>query len=167
MKKIILTLIILASVLVEGIAQEKLKIGDVTNGKLKITNESDLRAFYMNNINNSGNLDKEIKTDISPSADRIFAYLKVTGNKGGISSIGVLLVNIGNEAFIVANEPDSPGIGGSATVTCAGNPCTSCYPTIEWISGNWLPIIVCGCNDPGGHCNMTVTFTVTINTGSF
>jgi hypothetical protein len=164
MKKIILTMIILASVLVEGIAQEKLKIGDVTNGKLKITNESALRAFLMNNIGKTGTLDKEIKVEVSPTADRIFAYLKVTGNRGGISSIGVLLVNINNEAFIVANEPDSPGVGGSATVTCVGNPCTSCYPTIQWINNNWLPIIVCGCNDPGGHCNMTVTFTVSINT---
>ena len=153
--------------MVEGIAQEKLKIGDVTNGKLRITNETALRAFFLENIGNTGSLDKDIKVNFSPTADRVFVYLKVMGNRSGVSAVGVMLVNINNEAFIVAKETDSAGIGGSATISCIGNPCTSCYPTIEWLAGNWLPIIVCGCNDPGGHCNMTVTFTITLNTGMY
>jgi hypothetical protein len=167
MKKIILTFVILASVVLEGIAQEKLKIGEVSNGKLKITNESALRAFLMNQIGNSGSLDKDIKLDFSPTADRIFAYIKVTGNKSGITSAGVLLVNKNGEACIVAQksgETDT-GVGGSATVTCTGNPCTQCAPTIDWISGNWLPIIICTCLQPDGICNQTITVTLNVNIG--
>ena len=107
MKKMILTLFILGSVLVEGTAQEKLKIGDMVNGKLKITNEAGLRSFFLENIGKTGILDKEIRMEVSPTADRVFAYLKVTGNKGGVTSVGVLLVNIKNEAFIVAGQGDS------------------------------------------------------------
>jgi hypothetical protein len=167
MKKIILTIVILASLVLEGIAQEKLKIGEVSNGKLKITNESALRAFLMKQIGNSGSLDKDIKLDFSPTADRIFAYTKVTGNNSGITSAGVLLVNQHGEACIVAQksaETDT-GVGGSATVTCTGNPCTQCVPTIEWISGSWLPIIICTCLQPDGICNQTITVTLNVNIG--
>ncbi len=168
MNRLMVTLLILVSFMIEGIAQEKLKIGDVVNGKLKITNETGLKSFFNKNLEKSGSLGNEIKTDFSPTADRIFVYMKVTGNKAGISSIGVMLVNVRNEAYIVAGEKDSgggTGIGGSATVTCIGNPCASCTPTIQWVSGGWLPIIVCHCNDPEGLCNMEVTFTVNINVG--
>jgi hypothetical protein len=168
MKRIILTLLILASVMIEGIAQEKLKIGDMVNGKLKMTNEAGLRSFMLNNMSQSGILDKEIRTEVSPTADRVFAYSKVTGNKSGITSVGVLLVRQKNEVFIVAVEPDSqggPGVGGSATVTCSGNPCTQCLPVVDWVSGTWIPVIVCECQVPGGHCNQSVTITVSINIG--
>lgn len=171
MKKIILTFVILASVVLEGIAQEKLKIGEVSNGKLKITNESALRAFLMNQIGNSGSLEKDIKLDFSPTADRIFAYLKVSGNKSGITSAGVLLVNQAGQAYIVAQKPpangDGSGVGGSVTVTCTGNPCTQCAPTIEWIGGSWLPIIICSCLQPDGICNQTITVTLNVNIGAY
>ena len=164
----ILTLFILGSVLIEGTAQEKFKIGDMVNGKLKITNEAGLRSFFLENIGKTGILDKEIRMEVSPTADRVFAYLKVTGNKGGVTSVGVLLVNIKNEAFIVASKGDSPpgpGVGGSATFSCVGNPCTECAPTVNWVSGTWIPLVSCECLIPGGHCNQTVSFTVNINIG--
>ncbi len=169
MKKMIITMVILASAMVQGIAQEKLKVGDVVNGKLSITNETGLRAFLTNAIGNSGKLDRELKVEVSPTADRFFVYTKVLGNKSGIRSVGVLLVNSGNEAFIVAGKPDSqpsgPGIGGSATISCTGDPCTSCFPTVQWIGNNWLPIVVCTCEDESGICNMTVTFTINLGVG--
>ena len=107
--------------------------------------------------------------DVSPSADRIFVYQKITGNKAGIASIGVMLVVIGKEAYIVAGEPGSPvtgpGIGGSVTVTCTGNPCTQCTPIIEWVNGDWLPVIICTCLNPDGHCNMTISVTLNVEVG--
>lgn len=167
MKKIVFTIVILALALVQGIAQEKLKVGDVVNGKLSITNESGLRSFLTDVIGKSGNLDRTFKTEASPTADRFLIYTKVMGNKTGISCVGVLLVNIKNEAYIVSRDtdgpPTGPGIGGSATVSCIGNPCMSCYLTVEW-TGNWLPVMTCECND-NGTCNMTITYTINLGVG--
>jgi hypothetical protein len=168
MKKLLIAVVILAAMVSQGFAQEKLKIGEVVNGKLKITREADLRSFLLNNINKSGTLAKEIRVEVSPTADRFLAFLKVTGNKTGISCAGVMLVNINNEAFIVRYEPDAPvipGIGGSATYTCAGAPCTDCEISATWPSGSWLPNVSCYCAAPEGECNMTISVTFSLKIG--
>jgi hypothetical protein len=169
MKKYVFLLIFLSSMMVEGIAQDKLKIGEFYKGKLKITNESVLRSFFMANIGKSGTLDREVKVNVSPTADRAFVYVRVTDNKSGITSIGVLLVNIDHIAYIVTTDPNSPvmgpGGGGSATVTCTGNPCNQCMPNLQWNSGSWLPHVTCECMSPDGKCNQTVSVSFGINVG--
>lgn len=168
MKRMMIAVVILAALVSQGFAQEKLKIGDVVNGKLKITREADLRNFLLTNLNKSGNLSKEINVEVSPTADRFLAFLKVEGNRAGISCAGVLLVNIKNEAFIVGYEPDAPvipGIGGSTTYTCVGNPCSDCEINVNWPQGSWLPNVACNCEIPEGQCNMTVSVTFSLKIG--
>lgn len=167
MKKILLTIIILATVILQGIAQDKLKIGDVVNGKLKITNEAALKAFFLNSLKNTGCLGKEIKTDASPTSDRFMVYTSVTGNTDKVTSIGVMLVTVGKEAFIakpVQGDEAGPGGGGSATYSCVGNPCVDCKLNIAWPSGSWMPNVDCEC-EVEGQCNMIVSVTVNVNFG--
>ena len=82
-----------------------------------------------------------------------------------------MLVNINNEAFIVPNppaySPGGPGGGGSVTYSCIGNPCDDCEISISWPAGSWLPDVSCGCSDPEGHCNMSVSYTVNVNIGLY
>jgi hypothetical protein len=172
MKRLLITLIMLISVILSGMAQDKLKIGDVKNGQLKITNVDGLKAFFLNTIGKSGTLGKDFQVSTAPEGDRYFVYYRVTGNRDAISSIGVLLVKIKNEVFIVKGSSEKspgssmtgPGAGGSATISCIGNPCDSCTPEVTWPAGNWLPLIICACNS-GGHCNMSISFSVNINIG--
>lgn len=170
MKRIVFTLIILAAFAGNGMAQEKLKIGEMVDGRLKITHEADLRGFLMHHLNKSGTLGKEIFTEISPNADRILAWLKVNGNRDGVTTAGVMLVNMNNQAYIVARPDDQPpigpGAGGSITYTCTGDPCTNCDIKITWPAGSWTPQVECICKDQGGGtCNMTVSFTVSVKIG--
>lgn len=169
MRKLLLILVILVSVIASGQAQEKLKIGEVKNGKLVVTSTDVLKAFFMNSLAKTGTLGQDFKVSASPDGGRFFVYYPVTGNKEKVTNIGVLLVKIKNEVFIVENppaySPGGPGAGGSATITCTGNPCNSCYPEITWPSGNWLPLILCMCNEPEGICNMSVSFSINVNIG--
>jgi hypothetical protein len=171
MRKILIMIVILVSVIASGQAQEKLKIGEVKNGKLVITNLDALKAFFFYSLGKSGTLGGDYKVSASPEGDRYFVYFPVTGNKDKVSNIGVLLVKINNDVYIVENQQKSeasepgPGGGGSATVTCTGNPCNSCHPEITWPVGRWIPLIVCICEDPEGFCNMSITFSVNINIG--
>lgn len=167
MKKTLLTLIILVSFVSQGIAQDKLKIGDVVNGKLRLTNESALRNFFLNNLKNSGCLGKDIKVEVSPTADRFLVYTTVTDNADKVTSIGVMLVTAGKEAFIAKPEQGDgsvPGGGGSTTYTCAGSPCSDCKLDIEWPSGSWMPNVECIC-EAEGQCNMIVSVTVNLSFG--
>ena len=50
MKKLAMIMVILLAVLASGQAQEKLKVGDIKNGKLLITETSKLKAFLMNSL---------------------------------------------------------------------------------------------------------------------
>lgn len=168
MKKVIITLIILAAMVGQGFAQEKLKIGEVVDGKLKITNESYLRSFLMNNLEKSGILGKNILIEASPTADRFFAYTKVSANKNNVTNIGVLMFSMQDDVFIVAQpsyQTDGPGVGGSATYSCIGDPCENCNLVITWPSGSWKPDVSCNCQTAGGLCNMTVTITVNVKIG--
>jgi hypothetical protein len=168
MKKWMILLAMTAVLGFQGMAQEKLKVGEVVNEKLKITREADLRNFLLNNLGKSGSLGKEFYSEVSPTSDRFLVYLKVYGNKLGVTTTGVLLVRTNNEVFIVKPEPDMPiipGIGGSATYTCIGNPCTNCDIDITWPSGSWFPDASCDCAGPEGDCNMTVSLTFSLKVG--
>jgi hypothetical protein len=171
MKKTFMIMLLAMAVTVSLHAQEKLKIGEVKNGKLMVTEPDALKAFLMNSLGKSGTFGKDYQVSTPPEGDRFFVYYAVSGNKDKITSIGVVLVKDKNEAFIVENPaesaPGGPGAGGSATITCTGMPCNSCYPEITWPVGNWFPLIICKCNDPDGVCSMSVSFSINIQIGGF
>jgi len=173
MRRIFILVVISAFLAANGFGQETLKIGTINDGKLTITNEKALNAFFLTTLENSGTLGKEYKSSASPTSDRFFVSKTVTGNRKKITSIGVMLVNRNNEALVVAGskeEGDSSGpgggVGGSMSVQCVGDPCTQCYPTVTWPAGQWYPSVVCHCSDDSGVCNMvmTIVFNVTIGT---
>lgn len=167
MKKILITLAALTLLFLQGFAQETLKIGEIRDGKLEITNLKGLQAFFMNCLAQSGKLGKDLKIEPSPTGDRFIVSATVTGNREKVTSVAVLLVNRNNEALIVAGEEgDGPGtgIGGSVQYSCIGVNCDFCYPTIEWGS-QWFPLVKCTCADPGSKCNMSMSFTINVNAG--
>jgi hypothetical protein len=159
MKKLLLTLIIMGSVVISAQAQEKLKIGVIKNGKLTITNPDGFKGYIANSLENSGTFGKDYQVSFAPEGNRCFVIYPVSGNSKKVSSIGVMLVVNAGEAFIVENPPQTlaagPGGGGSFEVQCVGVDCSSCAIDIKWINGNWLPIVYCNCSMPGdGTCNM-------------
>ena len=169
MKKVLMTLIVFVFVITSGQSQDKLKVGEVKNGKLVITNQDALKAVLIYSLGKSGSLGKEYKVSIAPESDRYFVYFPVSGNKNNVTSIGVMLVKVKNEVFIIENPPEidsaGPGGGGSATITCIGAPCASCQADVTWPSGNWFPVVSCICNDPDGQCNMSISFSINIHMG--
>ena len=169
MKRLVLIMIVITGILTTGSAQEKLKIGELKNGKLQVTSPDALKAFFMNSLENNGALGKDYKVSTSPEGDRFLVSYPVSGNKENITNIGVMLVRQKNEAFIVSGPPEIdesvPGAGGSATISCIGAPCTSCHPNVSWPSGNWFPLVVCVCDDAEGQCNMVLSFSVNIKIG--
>jgi hypothetical protein len=167
MKKIIILLVSIMFMAGQGFAQEVLKIGEIKDGKLEITNMKGLQAFFMNCLAQSGKLGKDLKIEPSPTGDRFIVSTTVTGNKEKVNSISVMLVNRNNEAVIVSGEGgDSPGagVGGSVQYTCIGAICDFCYPSIEWGS-QWFPLVRCTCADPNGKCNMSMSFTINVSAG--
>jgi len=175
MKRFLMMLVLLISLVVSGQAQDKLKVGEVKNGSLEITNLDVLRAFLVYNLDKSGTLGSSYQLSMAPEGDRFFVHYPVSGNRNNVTSIGVMLVKIKNEVFIIENPPEpapgvpaapvGPGGGGSVTVTCTGITCNSCYPDVTWPPGNWIPIVTCKCYEPGGTCTMSISFTVGINVG--
>lgn len=173
MKRLLITMVMITSLISFNQAQDKLKIGEVKDGKLEITNLEALKAFLMNSLDNGGNLGNAYQDNFSPDATRCVVSYTVSGNRDNINSIGVMLVIQKKDAFIIENPPEflpesspgGPGGGGSATITCTGNPCNSCYPDITWPAGKWFPLIICKCQDPSGICNMSVSFTINIQIG--
>jgi hypothetical protein len=167
MKKALLTLIILLAVLVSGQAQDKLKIGEVKTGKLVITNLDGLKSFLMNSLEKSGTLGKDYEVNTAPEGDRIFIYFPVSGNKNNVTCIGVMLVKIKNDVFIITNPPGTPinsaGGEGSLEVTCTGLDCSICVPNVRWGS-SWIPEVYCECRSGGGgKCNMTTKLVIKID----
>lgn len=171
MRKIFILMIVIVSVSAFGQAQEKLKIGEVKNGKLTVTNIDVLRAFFIDYLGKSGTLGKDLQLSYSPDKSRVFAHYPVSGNKNKVTCVGVMLVYIDNEAYIVPNAPNyapgGPGGGGSVTITCIGNPCEDCEMNITWPSGSWIPDVSCSCDDADGHCNMSISYTVNVNVGLY
>jgi hypothetical protein len=167
MKKALFTLMILLAVIVNGQAQEKLKIGEVKTGKLVITNLDALKSYFMNSLGQSGILGKDYQVSTAPEGDRFLVYFPVSGNKDNVSCIGVMLVRIKSDAFIVENPPDTPittpGGGGSLEITCTGIDCNICVPNIRWGSG-WIPDVYCDCRSGGGgKCNMTSKLVIKVD----
>ncbi len=167
MKRLIINLLILLIAFTSGQAQDKLKVGELKTGKFVITNQQALQSFFMNNLEKSGTLGKDFQVSASPDATRFVVSYPVYGNQDHITAISVMLVVDRKDVNIVTNPPNyspgGPGAGGSATFTCVGNPCDSCYPDITWPAGRWFPLIVCKCNDPNGICNMSVSFSINVN----
>jgi hypothetical protein len=168
MKKILFTLVILLVVIANGQAQDKLKIGEIKNGKFLVTNPEALKAFFMKSLGNSGTLGKDFQVSTAPEGNRICVYYPVSGNKDKVTNIGVMLVKIKNDAFIVENpsepSPNGPGGGGSLEIQCIGVSCNICVPNIRWIGGNWMPEVYCECRSGGGgECNMICKIIVHID----
>jgi hypothetical protein len=169
MRKMIMTLIILATAYTCGVAQDMLKVGEFRNGKVIITNPDGLRGYFMNSLEKSGSLGKDLQVDAAPENDRFYVYYTVTGNKYRVHTIGILLIRMKNDVFIVANPPESeaggPGAGGSFEVQCFGS-CPACLPVIKWLSGNWLPVVYCSCPDNfEGECSMISKVIIQIKIG--
>jgi hypothetical protein len=171
MKKALFILIILIAVISNGQAQDKLKIGEVKAGKLVVTNPEGLKAFFMNSLNQSGTLAKDYQVSAAPEGDRFLVWFPVTGNKDNVRSIGVMLVKIKSDVFIVANPPETPITGaggeGSLEITCTGVDCNDCVPNIRWVGNNWIPEVYCDCRSGGGgKCNMTSKMIIKIKFGT-
>ena len=147
--------------------QEKLKVGEVKNGKLVLTNLDALKGYFMNSLEKSGALGKDYQFNAAPENDRFFLYFPVSGNKYNVKNIGILLIKIKDEVFIVGNPPETefegPGGGGSFEVQCFGS-CPTCMPNIKWNSGNWLPIVYCDCiQGNSGECSMITKLVIHIS----
>ena len=159
-------MVILLAVLASGQAQEKLKVGDIKNGKLLITETSKLKAFLMNSLEKSGTLSKDYKVSYAPEGNRLFVYFQVTGNVDHVTNIGVVLVIVNNEAFIQEGTPESspggPGAGGSFEISCFGD-CQSCLPNIQWVGGSWLPVVFCECRMGEGNCHMSCKLVIHVS----
>jgi len=166
MKKLYLVTIILCASMMSVHAQDKLKIGEIKGGKLVITNQEALTAYFMNSLNHDGTLGKDYKVSTSPEGDRCVIHFPVNGNSSRISSIGVMMVKIKNDFFIVENPPEIdssvPGGSGSLEITCTGTDCMSCFMDIKWINGNWYPSVSCRCLMGNGTCDMTSRLVIKV-----
>lgn len=155
---------------VQCYSQESLKIGNVGEKGLVITNQKALDSYFNNSLENSGKLGKEMKIEKSPSGDRFFVSTSVSENKNAVTAIGVMLVVKNKEAHIVSLDRantggDGPGVGGSMNVQCQGAPCELCLPELDWSNGQWYPLVRCVCFDPQGKCNSVISFTVNLGVG--
>jgi hypothetical protein len=169
MKNLIITLVFLASIIASGQAQEKLKVGEIKNGKLNFTNLDAFKAYIMNSLEKSGSLSREYQVSTSPEGDRFYVSYSVSGNKNKVNNIGVMLVRVKDDAFIVENPPETdspgPGAGGSFEVQCLGS-CPTCMPVIRWVGGSWLPIVYCDCTQGNsGDCTMISKLTISVKIG--
>jgi hypothetical protein len=161
-------MVIILSIISSGQAQEKLRIGEFKNGKLIVTNQQGLNTYLMNSLEKSGDLGKDYQVSTSPEGDRCLIYYPVSGNKNKVTSIGIMLVRIRNDFFIVENSkgssPGSSGGGGSLEIQCVGDNCNICVPNIRWTGGNWMPDVYCECKQAGGsECNMTTKIVIHVD----
>jgi hypothetical protein len=154
-------LVILTGVFFTSQAQEKIKIGELKNGKMVVTNLDVLKSYFNKSLENNGTLGTDYTLNTAPEGDRCFIYYPVKGNSKGVSSIGVMLVKNRNDFNIVAFESkiesSTPGVGGSIEVQCIGESgCVICWPNVTWNTGDWMPVVSCNCKSPqGALCNMT------------
>ncbi len=159
-------MMILCAAILTGQAQDKLKIGEEKGGVLVVTNQEALKAFFMKSIQNDGKLGKDYQVSTAPEGDRCVIQYPVLGNSSKISSIGVLLVKMRNDFFIVANPPEIdssvPGGSGSLEITCTGDNCTSCLIDVKWNPGSWMPTVFCRCVSGQGTCDMTTKLVIKV-----
>ncbi len=156
------------SIMVSGQAQDKLKIGEYKNGKLYITNQKGLDAYLMKSLENNGTMAKDYQSSTSPEGDRCFVFYPVSGNTNKVTSIGIMLVRIRSDFYIVENAPDytpgGPGGGGSLEIQCVGESCNICVPQIRWSGGGWMPAVYCECKQTGGsQCDMTSKIVIRVD----
>ncbi len=167
MKKIFLVSFVLFAFIFGGFSQtvNEVKIGNVTNGTLIITNINYLNSYFDYKLNGSGYVSSPYNFQYSPDGKLIVLSGNISGNSLGISDMGISLLVYNNEAFFANSSGEvamKTGIGGSAELTCTGNPCSSCY--LEILS--WIPFVPnCGCNDKKAsgetkRCNMTFTYKI-------
>jgi hypothetical protein len=168
MKKLAMIMVMILAVISSGQAQDKLKIGDIRNGKLVVTETNALKAFMMNSLGKSGTLSKDFKVSYAPEGNRLYLYYPVTDNVDHVTNIGVVLVIYKNEVFLEEGTPEStpggPGAGGSFEISCFGD-CPACLPVVKWIDGNWLPIVYCECRMGEGECHMSCKLVIHISVG--
>ncbi len=167
MKRLSIMLVILLAMIISGQAQNKLKIGEIKNGKLAITNLEALNAYLLNSLENNGTLGKDYQVSTSAEGDRCLIHFPVSGNNSNVRSIGIMLVKIKNDFYIIENQPPYesavPGGGGSIEITCTGQDCTICFPVIKWVPGEWFPNVYCDCRQGGGACNMTTKVIIKVD----
>jgi hypothetical protein len=159
MKRLLINLVILFALIASGQAQDKLKVGELKNGKIVVTNLDALKGYFMNSLDNNGAIGKDYQVSIAPEGDRCIIHFPVSGNSAKISSIGIMLIKVRNDFFVITNPPGTdsevPGAGGSLEIQCLGTNCNACVPNIQWISGTWLPKVYCQCQMVGGdNCDM-------------
>lgn len=167
MKRLLINLVVLFALIASGQAQDKLKVGELKNGKLVVTNLEALKGYFMNSLDNNGSIGKDYQVNIAPEGDRCIIHFPVSGNSSKISSIGIMLIKIKNDFFIITNPPGTdssiPGAGGSLEIQCLGEDCNSCVPNIQWVPGTWMPRVYCQCQMPGGGtCNMTTKLVIKV-----
>jgi len=159
-------MMVLCAAILTGQAQDKLKIGEIKDGTLALTNPEALKAFFMNRLQNDGQLGKDYQVSTAPEGNRCMIYFPVVGNSSKVSAVGVMLVKVKNDFCIVEEIPKTessvPGFSGSVEIQCIGDNCNSCLPKIEWLE-DWIPLVYCHCfQSGGGTCNMTSSTTVEI-----
>jgi hypothetical protein len=159
----------LVSICISAYAQttNEVQIGSLTNGKLSFSNEQFLLNYFDKRLKNDGVLgDREIL--YSPDRSNLFVVYKVIGNSQSVTCIGITL-KVFNGIVYILNEKSNllkSGInigGGSVEISCTGNPCNSCFPSIT----SWAPFLAqCKCYQPNCStckCDMTATTTVNIS----
>jgi hypothetical protein len=167
MKKLLITAVILFAIIAGGQAQDKLKIGEIRDGKFQVTNLVALKSYFMKSLDQSGTLGKDYQVSAAPEGDRFLVYFPVSANKNNVTSIGVMLVKIKTDVFIVGNPPETPinsaGGGGSLEITCTGIDCFICVPNVRW-GNSWIPDVYCDCRSGGGgKCNMTTKLVIKVD----
>lgn len=160
-------LFIQLAVIISVQAQDRVKIGELKNGKLVVTNVEALKAYFVKSLEKSGTLGKDYLTIFSPEGDRCIIFYPVSGNTKKINTIGVMLVKSKNDFFIIKDGSSIetvPGGGGSIEFQCiGGDGCITCVPNVKWPSGEWMPAVFCECQSPvGGDCTMTSRIVIQI-----
>ncbi len=163
--KILFLILLTCSISLSLSAQQsgKIKIGTVKNKQLSITNSVAICNYLKDILGKSGGSLGDYQVVASPTADRFAITYTVSRNTNSVSSIGVMVVAINQDVFLIPDEAEaSIGGKGSISYSCSGAPCTSCYPAITWPQGNWAPTIVCNCPEggTGKQCNMSISGSV-------
>jgi len=151
------------------LAQNEIQIGNLSGGKLTITNGAFLERNWGSKLENSGEMHTK-SIVVSSDQTKAFIWCKVTGNSKNINCIGTTVAISKGKAYYCNTKSeyapllsDGPGIGGSVTHSCTGAPCTNCELRITSALD-----ISCICKDGGCSnckCNHTITLEINGNIG--